>query len=153
MQGHLHGHCADSGQWMTCNAIKALVISEECVQDFCRHDGMLAMVQVIVLEKGGFTPAAELALTEQEAFSNMYEMGSLLTTQDAGARRCLHAQCPVWLMLCSIVILAWSAFDHLSLRRQSPKSGLERRLHAASVCYPEVLTLPQERVKRPLQQH
>ena len=43
--------------------------------------------QVIVLEKGGFTPAAELPLTEQEAFRDMYEMGSLFTTQDAG--KCL----------------------------------------------------------------
>ena len=45
----------------------------------------VACVQVIVLEKGRFTPAAELPLTEQEAFRDMYEMGSLLTTQDAGA--------------------------------------------------------------------
>ena len=44
----------------------------------------VACVQVIVLEKGRFTPAAELPLTEQEAFRDMYEMGSLLTTQDAG---------------------------------------------------------------------
>ncbi|CAK0785523.1 hypothetical protein CVIRNUC_008733 [Coccomyxa viridis] len=43
-----------------------------------------AGAKVIVLEKGGFTPAAELALTEQEGFSSMYEMASLLTTQDAG---------------------------------------------------------------------
>ena len=62
---------------------------------------MLAMVQVIVLEKGGFTPAAELALTEQDGFSTMYEMASLLTTQDAGAHGCLHACCPVQLILCS----------------------------------------------------
>ena len=41
--------------------------------------------QVIVLEKGGFTPAAELPLTEQEAFRDMYEMGSLFTTQDAAS--------------------------------------------------------------------
>ena len=66
---------------------------------------MLAMAQVIVLEKGGFTPAAELALTEQEGLSTMYEMGGLLTTQDAGACFCLHALCPVWLCFA----LAWSA--------------------------------------------
>ena len=59
-----------------------------------RPDGMLAIVQVIVLEKGGFTPAAELALTEQEGFSTTCEMGSLLTTLDAGACLCLHAFCP-----------------------------------------------------------
>ena len=83
--------------------------TEGCVQDCCSVNAMLVMVQVIVLEKGGFTPAAELALTEQEAFSNMYEMGSLLTTQDAGACRCLRALCSAWLMLRPIVTLAWSA--------------------------------------------
>ncbi len=41
-----------------------------------------------MLEKGRFTPAAELPLTEQEAFRDMYEMGSLLTTQDAGMCFC-----------------------------------------------------------------
>ena len=51
-----------------------------------------------MLEKGGFTPAAELALTEQEGFSTMYEMGSLLTTQDAGACLCMLALC----LVCSI---------------------------------------------------
>ena len=61
---------------------------------FLRPDGMLAMAQVIVLEKGGFTPAAELPLTEQEGFSTMCAMGGLLTTQDAGACFCLHALCP-----------------------------------------------------------
>ena len=40
-----------------------------------------------MLEKGRFTPAAELPLTEREAFQEMYEMGSLLTTQDAGIRK------------------------------------------------------------------
>ena len=40
-----------------------------------------------MLEKGRFTPAAELPLTERESFQEMYEMGSLLTTQDAGARK------------------------------------------------------------------
>ena len=73
--------------------------SEGCVRGCCSGDGVLAMVQVIVLEKGGFTPAAELALTEQEGFSSMYEMASLLTTQDAGACCCLHALCPVRLVL------------------------------------------------------
>ena len=41
--------------------------------------------QVVVLEKGGWTPAAELPGTERAAFGAMYEMGSLLSTQDAGA--------------------------------------------------------------------
>ena len=76
---------------------------------FLRLNGMLAMVQVIVLEKGGLIPAAELALTEQEGFSTMYEMGGLLTTQDAGACFCLHALCPGLAVLrsrlvCSITI-------------------------------------------------
>lgn len=48
-------------------------------------DPFLSLAQVIVLEKGRFTPAAELPLTERESFQEMYEMGSLLTTQDAGA--------------------------------------------------------------------
>ena len=65
---------------------------------------MLAMAQVIVLEKGGFTPAAELALTEQEGFSTMYEMGGLLTTQDAGACFCLHALCPGLAVLLSRLV-------------------------------------------------
>lgn len=43
------------------------------------------VTQVVVLEKGGWTPAAELAGTERAAFGAMYEMGSLLSTQDAGA--------------------------------------------------------------------
>ncbi len=71
---------------------------------FLRPDGMLAMAQVIVLEKGGFTPAAELALTEQEGFSTMYEMGGLLTTQDAGACFCLHALCPGLAVLLSRLV-------------------------------------------------
>jgi hypothetical protein len=41
-------------------------------------------LQVIVLEKGGFTPAAKLSLREGDTFEDMYEMGSFLTTQDAG---------------------------------------------------------------------
>ena len=41
-------------------------------------------VQVVVLEKGRFTPAAELSLKEREAGKDMYEMGTLLTTTDAG---------------------------------------------------------------------
>ena len=35
-------------------------------------------------------PAAELPLTEQEAFRDMYEMGSLFTTQDAGMCFCYY---------------------------------------------------------------
>ncbi len=46
---------------------------------------MLCWVQVVVLEKGGFTPAADLSLSERQSFREMYEMGSFLTTQDAGA--------------------------------------------------------------------
>jgi len=44
----------------------------------------LPLVQVIVLEKGRFTPAAELSLKERDSGKEMYEMGTLLTTQDAG---------------------------------------------------------------------
>ncbi len=41
-------------------------------------------MQVVVLEKGRFTPAAELPLSESRSFTEMYELGSLMTTQDAG---------------------------------------------------------------------
>ena len=44
-------------------------------------------VQVVVLEKGRFTPAAELSLKEREAGKDMYEMGTLLTTTDAGGSK------------------------------------------------------------------
>ncbi len=40
---------------------------------------------MVVLEKGRFTPAAELTLRERDSSKEMYEMGTLLTTQDAGA--------------------------------------------------------------------
>lgn len=39
----------------------------------------------MVLEKGRFTPAAELSLMERDSSKEMYELGTLLTTQDAGA--------------------------------------------------------------------
>ncbi len=45
------------------------------------------LLQVVVLEKGRFTPAAELSLKEREAGKDMYEMGTLLTTTDAGKHR------------------------------------------------------------------
>lgn len=43
--------------------------------------------QVIVLEKGRYTKAADLSLMEREAMDTMYEAGSLMTSQNAGARR------------------------------------------------------------------
>ena len=46
--------------------------------------------QVIVLEKGRFTPAADLSLRERESGKEMYEMGTLLTTIDAGGRSLLQ---------------------------------------------------------------
>ena len=92
---------------MTHCVTNAKMVPGGCGQDCCGGDDVLAMVQVIVLEKGGFTPAAELALTEQEGFSTMYEMASLLTTQDAGAGRCLHDCCPVWLILWLFMTPAW----------------------------------------------
>lgn len=45
-----------------------------------------------MLEKGRFTPAAELPLRERQSFEEMYEMGSLMTTQDAGAHTCSYLQ-------------------------------------------------------------
>ena len=88
-----------------------------------RADGVLAMMQVIVLEKGGFTPAAELALTEQEGFSTMYEMGGLLTTQDAGARPCLHALCPGLPVLRSRLGCSISGPETTNAELRSQKSG------------------------------
>ncbi|CAL8471165.1 g10707 [Coccomyxa elongata] len=41
-------------------------------------------IKVVVLEKGRFTRAAELQLSESRSFTEMYELGSLMTTQDAG---------------------------------------------------------------------
>ena len=49
-------------------------------------------LQVVVLEKGRFTPAAELSLKEREAGKDMYEMGTLLTTTDAGESGCLSSR-------------------------------------------------------------
>ena len=43
--------------------------------------------QVIVLEKGRYTKAADLSLKEREAMDTMYEAGSLMTSQNAGACR------------------------------------------------------------------
>jgi len=40
---------------------------------------------VVVLEKGRYTKAADLSLKEREAVDSMYESGSLMTTEDAGA--------------------------------------------------------------------
>ena len=48
--------------------------------------------QVVVLEKGRFTPAAELSLKEREAGKDMYEMGTLLTTTDAGESGCFSSR-------------------------------------------------------------
>ena len=92
-------------------------------RSFLRPNGMLAMAQVIVLEKGGFTPAAELALTEQEGFSTMYEMGGLLTTQDAGACSCLHALCPGLAMLLSHLVCSISGPETTKAELRSRKSG------------------------------
>ena len=84
---------------------------------------MLAMAQVIVLEKGGFTPAAELALTEQEGSSTMYEMDGLLTTQDAGVCFCLHALCPGLAVLCSRLVCSISGPETTKAELRSEKSG------------------------------
>ena len=50
------------------------------------------LLQVVVLEKGRFTPAAELSLKEREAGKDMYEMGTLLTTTDAGKSGCFSSR-------------------------------------------------------------
>ena len=42
-------------------------------------------VQVIIVEKGNYTRAADLSLLERDAFQAMYEGGGLATTDNAGA--------------------------------------------------------------------
>ena len=42
-------------------------------------------VQVIIVEKGNYTRAADLSLLERDAFQGMYEGGGLATTDNAGA--------------------------------------------------------------------
>lgn len=43
-------------------------------------------MQVLVIEKGTYTPAAELTTLEKDAYDNLYEMGGLLmTSEDGGA--------------------------------------------------------------------
>lgn len=42
------------------------------------------MLQVLVVEKGRYTKAADLSLLERDAFQNMYEGCGLATTDDAG---------------------------------------------------------------------
>jgi hypothetical protein len=49
-------------------------------------DARACTPQVVVLEKGRYTKAADLSLKEREAVDSMYESGSLMTTEDAGAR-------------------------------------------------------------------
>jgi hypothetical protein len=41
-------------------------------------------LQVVVLEKGHYTPAQELSLLEKDAFGSMYEGCCLMATDDAG---------------------------------------------------------------------
>ena len=48
-----------------------------------------------MLEKGRFTPAADLSLRERESGKEMYEMGTLLTTIDAGETSS-GCQAPIW---------------------------------------------------------
>jgi hypothetical protein len=63
-------------------------------------------MQVVVLEKGRFTPAAELPLRERESFEEMYEMGSFMTTQDAGERTSsLYTANQCWGTHCSTSVL------------------------------------------------
>ncbi len=42
------------------------------------------ILQVLVIEKGRYTKAADLSLLERDAFQNMYEGCGLATTDDAG---------------------------------------------------------------------
>ena len=46
-----------------------------------------------MLEKGRFTPAADLSLKERESGKEMYERGTLLTTIDAGGTLLLLCPC------------------------------------------------------------
>ena len=89
------------------------------------------MVMVVMLEKGKFTPAAELAPTEQEGFSIMYEVGGLLTTQDAGARFCPHALCPGLAVLCSRLVCSASGPE-----TTKTSLSLESHVHVGSASHP-----------------
>ncbi|CAL8471472.1 g11014 [Coccomyxa elongata] len=82
---------AAHGSEVTCSADGTLeVVCDAVVVGSGAGGGVTAALlaqagaKVIVLEKGGFTPAADLSLNERQSFRDMYEMGSFLTTQDAG---------------------------------------------------------------------
>ena len=47
-------------------------------------------LQVVVIEKGRYTKAADLTLLERDAFQNMYEGCGLATTDDAGELWAYH---------------------------------------------------------------
>jgi len=47
-------------------------------------------LQVIVIEKGTYTPAAKLTTLEKNAYDNLYEKGGLMMTSEDGG---IH---PVW---------------------------------------------------------
>ena len=51
-------------------------------------------VQVIIVEKGNYTRAADLSLLERDAFQGMYEGGGLATTDNAGASFLLASKVP-----------------------------------------------------------
>jgi hypothetical protein len=48
-------------------------------------------VQVIVIEKGTYTPAAELTTLEKDAYDNLYEKGGvMLSSEDGGESKFAH---------------------------------------------------------------
>ena len=70
----------------------------------CTAADAVPHAQVLVLEKGRYTKAADLSLMEREAMDTMYEAGSLMTTQDASAQPavCSTATCVVLLYYCHV---------------------------------------------------
>jgi hypothetical protein len=102
----------------------------------------MSFKQIIVLEKGGFTPAAELSLREGDSFEEMYEMGSLLTTQDAGQlladrsrevdhacslgpdRGCRRGTAPISSLSCRLPVLLQKSFGSKSSRARQFKQAI-----------------------------
>ena len=63
-------------------------------------------VQVIIVEKGNYTRAADLSLLERDAFQGMYEGGGLATTDNAGAPFLLASKVPRTLSELAFTVLS-----------------------------------------------
>ena len=62
-----------------------------CLLTFFKFDCILLLHgQVIVVEKGSYTPASELSTLEKDAYENLYERGGLLLTTEEGSKLSFH---------------------------------------------------------------